>query len=101
MPFTIGVWRSYEETAWAASLQRFGLTGTQVTALMTDLVTNGLTEKDAILLTSMAAIRNINANNELPSIPSRADPGPADPVRSSGLYLSSGVQGVGFRVRSL
>ena len=62
VPFTIGVRGSYEETAWAARLARFGLTGTQVTALMTDLVTNCLTEHDAILLTRIAAIRNINAN---------------------------------------
>ena len=62
MPFTIGVRGSYEETAWAASLARFGLTGTQVTALMTDLVTYCLTENYAILLTRIAAIQNINAN---------------------------------------
>lgn len=62
VPFTIGVRGSYEETAWAARLAKFGLTGTQVTALMTDLVTNCLTEHDAILLTRIAAIRNINAN---------------------------------------
>ena len=61
VPFTIGVRGSYEETAWAARLARFGLTGTQVTALMTDLVTNCLTEHDAILLTRIAAIWNINA----------------------------------------
>ena len=63
MPFTIGVRGSYEETAWAARLAKFGLTGTQVTALMTDPVTNRLTEYDAILLTRMAAMK-INANNE-------------------------------------
>ena len=61
VPFTIGVWQSYEATAWAACLARFGLTGTQVTALMTDLVTDCLTEPDAIQLTRMAVIRDINA----------------------------------------
>ena len=53
---------SYEETGWAARLERFGLTGTQVTVLMTDLVTNCLTKHDTILLTRIAAIQNINAN---------------------------------------
>ena len=34
---------------------------------MTDLVTNCLTEHDTILLTRMAVIQNINANNEYSS----------------------------------
>ena len=55
--FTIGIRGSFAETQWMAALTALGVPATRVTHLMTDLVTQCLTELNELYSTRAAALR--------------------------------------------
>jgi hypothetical protein len=55
--FTLGIRGSFAETQWTAALTVLGVPATRVTHLMTDLVTQCLTELNELYSTRAAALR--------------------------------------------